>query len=158
VGLRHNSCRAGQDTEARKPQVIRVSQVSDYAGISRAREQMRIYSSEFRLEVVRRILKGEKVAALAEELGIHRKVLYEWVRRVKEGGESNLRARGRPPKSDAIAPAAGGAARRIAELERMVGRQQLAIEFFKHALQRIEELRQKRSATGATASSNRSRK
>jgi transposase-like protein len=118
---------------------------------------MRIYSSEFRIQVVRRIQKGEKVAALSEELGIHRKLLYEWLRRVNEGGESSLRDRGRPRKAEAADRTAGNATRRIAELERMVGRQQLTIEFFKLALQRIEELRQKRNATGVTASSTRSR-
>jgi transposase-like protein len=55
---------------------------------------MRVYSSEFRMQVVRRILHGEKIAALSQELGIHRKVLYEWVQRVSEGGESNWRRRG----------------------------------------------------------------
>jgi transposase len=51
----------------------------------------------------------------------------------------------------------GSSPLRIAELERMVGRQQMVIEFFKLALRRIEELRQQRSVSGATASSGRSR-
>lgn len=114
---------------------------------------MRVYEKEFRLQVVRRILEGEKVAALSEELGIHRKVLYGWVRRVREGGEGNLRERGRPRKADSTVPTAENAARRIGELERLVGRQQLAIEFFRDALLRIEELRQRRNGTGVTASS-----
>lgn len=114
---------------------------------------MRSYSREFRIQVVRRIVDGEKVPALAQELGIHRKILYEWLRRVKQGGETNLRERGRPRKSEPAADASDNTPHRIAELERLVGRQQLAIEFFKHALQRIEELRQKRNATGVTASS-----
>jgi transposase len=114
---------------------------------------MRVYSSEFRMQVVRRILDGERIAALSRELGIHRKLLYDWVRRVSEGGESNLRSRGRPRKTDSIGAAVDNLPRRIAELERMVGRQQMAIEFFKLALRRIEELRQLRNATGATASS-----
>jgi transposase len=118
---------------------------------------MRVYSSEFRMQVVRRILHGEKIAALSQELGIHRKVLYEWVQRVSEGGESNLRRRGRPRKTDAMNVAHGSSPRRIAELERMVGRQQMVIEFFKLALRRIEELRQQKSVSGATASSGRSR-
>jgi transposase len=72
--------------------------------------------------------------------------------RVNDGGESNLRDRGRPRKSDTIG-GADSAQRRIAALERMVGRQQLAIEFFRDALLRVEELRRKRSVIGATASS-----
>jgi transposase-like protein len=105
------------------------------------------------MEVVRRIRGGEKVPALSRELGVHRKLLYEWMRRVNEGGESNLHDRGRPRKDGAVAEAAGGGTEVIAQLERAVAHQQLIIEFFRHALQRIEELRHRRNATGATASS-----
>jgi transposase-like protein len=119
---------------------------------------MRIYSKEFRIEAVRRVLEGEKVSTISEELGIHRKLLYDWVRRVNEGGESNLRPRGRPRKGERAGGLHGDSGpKRIAELERMVGRQQMIIEFFKNALQRIEELRQTRRATGGTASSRQSK-
>ncbi len=118
---------------------------------------MRVYSREFRIQVVRRILNGEKVLVLSRELGIHRKLLYEWVRRVTEGGESNLLERGRPRKSDRAALATDSPPRKIAELERTVAHQQLIIEFFRCALQRVEELRHASSAIGATASSEPSR-
>ena len=114
---------------------------------------MRVYSNEFRMQIVRRILKGEKVAALSRELGIHRKLLYEWVRRVNEGGESNLRKRGRPRTTEAFGPAADSTSRQIAELERTVAHQQVIIEFFRHALQQVENLRLEGNANGATASS-----
>jgi transposase-like protein len=100
---------------------------------------MRDYSREFRMHVVRRILDGEKVPALAQELGIHRKLLYEWTRRVNEGGESNLRERGRPRKIHAIGNS-GTSPRQISELERTVARQQFVIEFLTHALQRVRGL------------------
>lgn len=61
-------------------------------------KETRVYSREFRMKVVRRIQNGEKVPLLAEELGIHRKLLYQWLRQVNEGGEENLRQRGRPRK------------------------------------------------------------
>jgi len=99
---------------------------------------MRVYSREFRIQVVRRILDGEKVPALSQELGVHRKLLYTWMRRVSEGGESNLRERGRPRKTDPINRVAGSASRQIAELERTVAHQHLAIEFFRQVLQRVE--------------------
>jgi len=118
---------------------------------------MRTYSREFRMEIVRRIREGEKVPALSKELGIHRKLLYEWTRRVNEGGEANLRQRGRPRKIDAMSAGAASVARQIAELERTVAHQQLIIEFFRHALQRVDELRPNRTGIGATASSNPSR-
>ena len=95
---------------------------------------MRVYSREFRMQIVRRILEGEKVPALSRELGIHRKVLYEWMRRVNDGGEHNLRQRGRPRKSETIARAAASAAREIAELQQMIARQQRVIGFLQICL------------------------
>jgi transposase-like protein len=98
---------------------------------------MRVYSREFRMEVVRRILNGEKVPALSDELGIHRKLLYEWTHRVNAGGESNLRQRGRPRKNEAVA-AADSAPRQILKLERKMAHQQRVIEFFETVLRRIQ--------------------
>jgi transposase len=118
---------------------------------------MRDYSREFRMEVVRRIQSGEKIAALSRELGIRRKVLYEWLRRVNEGGESSLRDRGRPRKSGIAVSFPRDYRQRVAELERTVERQQLVIEFFRFALQQLEELRHAENAIGATASSGPSR-
>jgi len=118
---------------------------------------MRVYSREFRIQTVRRILAGEKVPALSQELGIHRKLLYEWLHRVNQGGESNLRERGRPRKADTAGEPADAAPRHVAELERTVAHQQMVIEFFRHALQRIEKLRHKRGGIGVTASSKPSR-
>jgi len=96
---------------------------------------MRVYSREFRIEVVRRILDGEKVPDLSQELGIHRKLLYDWVRRVSEGGESNLRERGRPQKKPANAGAVDGGPRPTTELERVLSRQELIINFLKACLE-----------------------
>jgi len=114
---------------------------------------MRVYSNEFRVQMVRRILNGETVSALSEESGIHRKLLYEWVHRVQEAGESNLRTRGRPRKNEAKALAAESVTHQIAELKRTIAHQQVIIEFFRLALPRFESLRQNASAPGATASS-----
>ena len=114
--------------------------------------KMRVYSRELRLQVVRRILNGEKVPALSKELGIHRKLLYEWMRRVNDGGESNLRERGRPRKIDTAGPVSSNPQLQIAELERTVTHQTLIIEFFRHALQQLEKLRHTKSTIGATAS------
>jgi transposase len=88
------------------------------------------------------------VRAVAEELGIRRKRLYVWKDRYTELGEDGLvRARaGRPRKavaaeSEAEAKAGRGellaARRRIAELERKVGQQELELDFFGEALRRI---------------------
>jgi transposase-like protein len=100
---------------------------------------MRVYSREFRMQIVQRILDGEKVPPLSRELGIHRKLLYEWLRQVKEGGESNLRERGRPRKSD-LARVAHGSPRPLAELERTLAHQQLVIQFYREIQQEVERL------------------
>jgi len=48
--------------------------------------------------------------------------------------------------------------RRIAELERLVARQALELDFFKGALQRIEENRRKRGQTSGMPSTSKSGK
>jgi transposase-like protein len=107
------------------------------------------YETELKLAAVRRVLAGESVSAVAEELGIRRKRLYVWKDRYAELGEAGLmHRRGGRPRKEVTAPgsgAAGGngrgellaARRRIAELERKVGQQELELDFFGEALRRI---------------------
>ena len=53
-----------------------------------------MFSEEFKLAAVRRILAGEPVRAVAEEFQVRRKSLYEWCALVRGGGA--LRPIGRP--------------------------------------------------------------
>jgi transposase len=108
------------------------------------------YGSELKLAAVRRVLAGESVSAVAQELGIRRKRLYVWKDRYTELGEAGLvqRRRGRPRKvvtesgngEEALAGRGEllAARRRIAELERKVGQQELELDFFGEALRRIK--------------------
>src|SRR5260370_108956 len=105
---------------------------------------------ELKLAAVRRVRARGRVRAVAEELGIRRKRLYVWKDRYAELGESGLsRRRGGRPRKEA--PEAGSkvetkvgrgellaARKRIAELERKVGQQELELDFFGEALQRIK--------------------
>ena len=108
------------------------------------------YGMELKLAAVRRALAGESVSAVAQELGIRRKRLYVWKDRYAELGEAGLvhRRGGRPRK---VVPEAGdeeearsgrgellAARKRIAELERKVGQQELELDFFGEALRRIK--------------------
>lgn len=115
----------------------------------------RVFSREFKLGAVRRMQAGESPSALARELDVRRKLLYEWKKRVEEGGEENLRPRGRPTRERGPVkqPAAASEQRRIAELERLVGKQQALIDFFERALRRVEE-----SSDGKARSTKRSAK
>jgi transposase len=107
------------------------------------------YAMELKLAAVRRVRAGESVKAVAEELGIRRKRLYVWKDRYAELGEAGLRRQrgGRPRKEAAeagsVSEANAGrgellaARKRIAELERKVGQQELELDFFGEALRRI---------------------
>jgi len=122
-------------------------------------QPQRAFSTAFKESVVLRLRAGERLAAVAEELGIRRKLLYQWrhaYRRLgvaglnrkrgpKPGGKSSGSPPGRAspaaPSSPDGAPAAarpGGelaqAKARIAELERVIGRQQVDLDFFRTAL------------------------
>jgi transposase-like protein len=131
----------------------------------------RRFSREFKLAALARMSAGENVSALARELGVLRKCLYQWRERYRLGGAVAVRSRGRPTKGESLALRAAGvvppaplpglpappppdalalARRRIAELEQKVGRQALELDFFQRALQQIEEARLRRAVLGDT--------
>jgi len=119
----------------------------------------RQFSNAFKERVVLRLEGGEKIAAVAEETGVRRKLLYEWRDAYRSMGMAGFnRKRGRKPgttrarASSGVAPSvpssssdAGPSAAtpedalvraqaRIAELERLIGRQQADLHFFREAL------------------------
>tara|TARA_B100000315_G_scaffold235623_1_gene250717 strand:- start:916 stop:1305 length:390 start_codon:yes stop_codon:yes gene_type:complete len=112
---------------------------------------------------------GENVSALARELGVRRKLLYEWRDAYRAGGAEALRSPGRPRKGTVVVGARPGGAlpkgrsgksgedelaqarRRIAELERKVGQQALEADFFKEALQHLEASARPSDRPGETA-------
>jgi transposase len=103
----------------------------------------REFSQEFKVAAVQRMNAGESTARLAEELGVRRKLLYEWKQRMEAGGAESLKRKaGRPRKSGAAREQerADRQGQRIAALERLVGKQQALIAFFERALQAVESL------------------
>ncbi len=118
------------------------------------------YARESKLAVVERLERGEPASGLARELKVPRKRLYVWWAAYRAEGREGLRPTGRPPKRSASFDAAAAGAsdplaraeRRVAELERKVGQQQLELDFFKRALRQVEALGQPESGRGATAS------
>jgi hypothetical protein len=109
----------------------------------------RRFGRDVKIAAVRRMLAGENVRALSQELAVLRKDLYSWRRKFLAGGPDALREPGRPRRlreavpTDApvTAPKAAltKAHRRIAELERKVVRQQKDIESIRQALQAREK-------------------
>jgi transposase len=128
-------------------------------------------TSEEKLALLGRIEAGEGPAAVAREAGVLRKSLYEWRAAYRAHGAAGLEWPRRPKPGGRVAEgrasADGGpsaarppdslakANRRIAELERLVGRQQADLDFFHEALRSWGE---KRRASGAPISSRSSKR
>ncbi len=127
-------------------------------------EAAREYSAEFKLQAVQRALAGERIAEIADELGIPRKLIYTWKDRYAEHGEAGLaQPRGRPRKPAEPQPQHEpttnrgellAARRRIAELERKVGQQELELDFFEQVLQRVTAVRKTMSEKPSTPASS----
>ncbi len=98
----------------------------------------RQFSNAFKEAAVRRLEGGEKIAAVAAAIGVRRKLLYQWRDAWRAMGSAGFnRKRGRKPGWKAGAAASHElrkAQARIAELERVIGRQQADLHFFREAL------------------------
>jgi transposase len=127
--------------------------------MKKTRDGRRRFSREFKIAAVRRVLEGEQVGAVARDLDIGFHLLWVWKKRVAEKGEEYLHELGRPKQWQRAKPAEvpddAGQKRRMAELERLVGRQQMEIRFLAKALRQVEERRQQKKNAGGVASSKR---
>jgi len=122
------------------------------------------------LKAVERLEAGERASVLAIELNLNRTIVYHWRDRFRANGAEALTSkRGRPRTPEVLAAESLRASRakanglvqaraQIAELERKVGQQLLDLDFFKGALQHIEESHQPSDEPGVTASSPASRR
>jgi transposase-like protein len=124
----------------------------------------RFFTVEFRIAVAQRILNGESVSALSNELNIKRSVLYRWRDGYREQGADGLnRPRGRPPKGitrpvrlrsapaeevSKASPELAAAERRVAALEQRLGKMVLENDFLARAFRRVKEARSKNTASG----------
>src|SRR5260370_35082008 len=82
---------------------------------------VRLFSRDYKLAALRRMLAGENVSALARELGIRRKYLYQWRERFRAGGPDALRSRGGPTKAEILAIRAHGGRSPTDEAVPMIG-------------------------------------
>jgi transposase len=124
--------------------------------MKKTRNGLRRYSREYKIAAVRRVAQGESVAEVAGDLGIPYQVLWKWRRIAAAKGEEHLHEWGRGKAEGNRASKRSGAdeqRRRMVELERLVGRQQMEIRFLDRALRRVEELRQPKRDDGGKASS-----
>jgi len=119
----------------------------------KTRDGRRRFSRAFKVAAVRRVTEGETLAAVARDLDIGTELLCRWRKRIAERGEEHLYDIGQRSEPGKKATEEARQQRRIAELERLVGRQQLEIRFLDKALRRVEERRQRKNADGGAASS-----
>jgi transposase-like protein len=124
-------------------------------------KRARKFSTEFKLEAVRRMAEATTIVGLAEELGVRRKLLYKWRDQLQAEGRSGLERRvGRPPGSrgQRVSPPAPSAAElRIAELERLLGRKQLEVDFLKRAFEHVRGAASSHTSDGEKESIARSK-
>ena len=76
--------------------------------MSKPKSSHRVFSREFKVGIVRRMLAGENASAMAREVKLLRKDLYVWRDRFLAGDPEALRGPGRPRKMERMA-ARGGA-------------------------------------------------
>ena len=134
------------------------------------RRKRRSFTSDFKQAAVKRMEETDNIVGLCKELDIERKLLYCWRDAYKQGGEPGL-MRARPPRAmkqveaalrraEALqapaaateGPPAGADQRRIAELERKIGEQQVALDFFHAALRHVRDQRRRTGVPGEKAS------
>jgi transposase-like protein len=110
----------------------------------------RKYDEEFRRTALERMKSCQDVTGLALELGISRGQLYRFQREAL-GIKSDPK-----PEAWLKEKAEERQRRRIADLERLVARQALELDFFKGALLRIEENRRKQEPNSGKPSTSKS--
>jgi len=118
-------------------------------------------SAEVKRRAVGRVAAGEAASAVAADLGVDRRRVYEWQEQVRQGGLEVLRGPGRPrkgsldgpPLKSAILNEGAAARRRIAELERKIGEQQADLDFFRQALRHVKARQQAAGVPGKPRSS-----
>jgi transposase len=125
-------------------------------------KKARKFSAEFKQDAVRRMASATSIIGLAAQLGVRRKLLYQWRDRFQaEGGAGFERRVGRPPGSKSKTPSppqASATKLRIAELERLLGRKQLEVDFLERAFEQVRGAASNRTSDGSKASIARSKR
>ena len=110
------------------------------------------YAQKFRRIAVERMKGCNNITALAEELGVERKTLYLW--REELDPESVIKRKTGPPgKGREIE-----LEKEVSRLKRVLADKTLEVDFFKGALQRIEERRRRSKESGDKTSTTKSGK
>jgi transposase-like protein len=107
------------------------------------------YSRKFQRMAVQRMDTCESIDNLAKELGVTRRCLYKWRRKLEmaEAGEETSRANTR----------AAAHRKEIFQLKRLLAEKAMEVDFLKGALQKVEARRRRSSGSGGTGSTSASK-
>jgi hypothetical protein len=108
------------------------------------------YTLEFQQYAVERMKVSANISALAEELGIPRRRLYGWRKRLDPLAKSESYKVGDEEKVLLN--------QQLRETKQLLAEKTLEVDFFKGALQKIEARRPPNETTGGTASTSKSRR
>ena len=99
---------------------------------------------------IERMRDCDNIGALAQELGVHRRMLYKWRDQLEPVDSGN----GEQPENRRESTLR----QENSQLKRALADKTLELDFFKGALQKIEARRQRNSGSGEMASTTRSEK
>ena len=85
--------------------------------------------------VVERLKSCDNIVALAQELGLHRRLLYKWRDQLE------------PVEHGEAAPSTPELRQQVRQLKRLLAEKAMEVDFFKGALQKVEARRQRSSGS-----------
>ena len=106
------------------------------------------YMEEFRRQAVERMNASKNIKALARELGIDTRLLYDWRGRAEDLSDQRAPANRKARQQES----------ELKELKRLLAEKTLELDFFRGALQKVAARRQASNANGETASTTKSGK
>ena len=106
------------------------------------------YTEEFRRQAVERMKESTNLNALARELGIDKRLLYDWRERAADLSDQRTPANRKTRQLE----------QENKELKRLLAEKTLETDFFRGALQKVAARRQQRNVNGETASTTKSGK
>jgi transposase len=92
----------------------------------------RIFTKEFKQQVVREVQAGKSIAQAAREHDLHPNLISKWQKLLEQYAQNAFQGNGHSYTQEA----------KIAELERLIGQQTVEINFLKKVLQMQEQQRQ----------------
>ena len=96
--------------------------------------------------VVERLKSCDNIVALAQELGLHRRLLYKWRDQLE------------PVEHQEPTASTPELRQQVRRLKRLLAEKAMEVDFFKGALQKVEARRQRKSSSGEKTSTTKSGK